>query len=176
MITTNYKNQSVLLFLPATDFNEQEYLIVSDSLEKTGVKTFIVSDSNFLCVGSNGLKVKNDVQLYNVHESNFGGFIIIGGKGTRNYWNNKPLQLIAQRFAKNKKPIGAICSAPIVLAKAGLIEKAATCYPDDIKELEREGVQFKNCPVISEKKIVTGQDPASSNEFIKAFLYELSQN
>jgi protease I len=176
MMTTNYKNRSVLLFLPATDFNEQEYLLISDQLVKAGVKTFIVSDSSFLCLGSSGMKVKNDVQLYNVHESNFGGFIIVGGKGTRNYWNNKTLQLIAQRFVKSKKTVGAICSAPIILARAGLIKSAATCYTDDIKELECEGISFKNSAVVSENRIITGRDPASSCEFVKAFLYELSKN
>jgi protease I len=176
MMTANYKNRSVLLFLPATDFNEQEYLIISNSLKKVGIKIFVVSDSGFLCIGSNGMKVKNDVQLYNVHENNFGGLIIVGGKGTRNYWNNKTLQLIAQRFARNKRIIGAICSAPIILAKAGLITSAATCYPDDAKELEREGISFKSSSVVSENKIVTGQDPVSSLEFVRTFLDELSKN
>ena len=174
-MTSNHKNRSVLLFLPATDFTEQEYLIISDALTKAGIKIFIASDSNFLCIGSNGLKVKNDIQLYNVHESNFGGLIIVGGKGTRNYWDNKTLQLIAQKFVKNKKTVGAICSAPIILAKAGLITKA-TCYVDDIKALECEGVQFQNDPVVSENKIITGRDPVSSCEFAKTFLYELSKN
>lgn len=176
MMTINYKNRSVLLFLPANDFNEQEYLIIANSLTKAGIKIFIVSDASSLCIGSNGLKVKNDIQLYNVHESNFGGLIIVGGKGTRNYWNNESLQSIAKKFVQSKKTVGAICSAPIILAKAGLIKSAATCYNDDIKELEREGVQFKNSSVYSENKIVTGKDPVSSDEFIKTFLYELSKN
>ncbi len=176
MMTNNYKNRSVLLFLPAIDFNEQEFLIVSNSLKNAGIKIFIVSDSASICIGSNGLKVKNEIQLYNVHENNFGGIIIIGGKGTRNYWNNQSLHSIAKKFVQNKKPVGAICSAPIILAKAGLIKSAATCYNDDIKELEREGVQYKDFPVYSENKIITGKDPVSSDEFIKTFLYELSKN
>lgn len=176
-MTNNYKQQnSVLLFLPATDFNEQEYIIISNALSKAGYKVFVVSDSSFLCIGSNGMKVKNDIQLYNVHENNFIGFIIIGGKGTRNYWNNKNLQSISIKFVNNKKAVGAICSAPIILAKAGLITEAATCYPDDIKALESEGVSFKSCKVVSSNKIVTGQDPISSDEFINTFLSQLSKN
>lgn len=176
MISQQHKNKSVLLFLPAQNFNEHEFLIISNSLNSAGLKTFIVSDTSFLCIGSNGLKVKNDVHLFNVHESNFAGFIIIGGSGTREYWNNLTLQNIAKRFVLNKKPVGALCCAPIILAKAKLLTEPATCFVDDKKALEREGVAFVNSSVVNSQKIITGQDPASSGEFIKIFLHELSKN
>ncbi|MEW6652592.1 MAG: DJ-1/PfpI family protein [Bacteroidota bacterium] len=170
-----HKKRSVLIFLPAQNFNEHEFLIISNSLETAGWQKFIVSDSSFLCVGSNGLKVKNDVLLFNAHEGSFAGFIIIGGSGTRNYWSNSALQNLAKKFALKNKPVGAICSAPVILAKAGLLTESATCFPDDKKALEREGVEFKNLPVVKLNKIITGQDPASSSEFINTFLYELSR-
>ncbi len=165
---------SVLLILPAQNFNEEEYLVTSNSLNKAGIKIFIASDANFLCVGSNGLKVKNDIQFYNIHESNFGGLILIGGKGTRDYWNHPVLISTVQKFVKNKKTVGAICSAPIILAKAGVITGSATCYPDDKCELEKNGVNYKDEPVVSVKKIITARDPAAASEFINTFLYEFS--
>ncbi|MEW6196447.1 MAG: DJ-1/PfpI family protein [Bacteroidota bacterium] len=166
---------SILLILPATDFNEQEYLVIANTLERANIKIFIASNSNSLCTGSEGLKVKNDIQLYNIHESNFGGIIIIGGKGTRNYWDNQKLHNILQQFNKNRKPIGAICSAPVMLVKAGLVNDCATCYPDDRNELEREGIEYKNTPVYQNKNIITAQNPASAQEFAKVFLYELAK-
>ena len=168
--------KSVLLIIPAQNFNEEEYLIITNALERAGIRIFIASDSNFLCYGSNGLKVKNDVQLYNIHESNFGGMILIGGSGMRNYWNNKVIHLAAQKFAKNKKTIGAICSAPIILAKAGILSGCATCHSDDKLKLESEGIEFKDFPVVTQKNIVTAQNPASAPEFVKAFLYELAKS
>lgn len=171
---TNHKRNSVLIFLPAKDFNEQEYIVVTNKLLKSNYKVFVVSDSPFICVGSNGLKVKNDVQLYNVHEENFAGLILIGGKGTRNYWNNKNLHLVSSKFNNKRKVIGAICSAPIILAKAGILKNRATCFIDDKKELEREGIEYKNVNVYTEDKIVTGQNPISSEEFIDTFLAQLS--
>lgn len=167
---------SVLLILPSQNFNEEEYLIVSNALERAGLKVFIASDAHSLCVGSNGLKVKNDIQFYNIHESNFGGVIFIGGSGMRNYWNNVQLQSTAQKFANSKKPVGAICSAPVLLAKAGIISECATCHPDDKLELERQGIQYKNEPVVAKKNIITAQEPGSAPEFIKFFLYELAKS
>ena len=168
--------KSVILIIPAQNFNEEEYLIIRNALERADVKIFIASDSNFLCLGSNGLKVKNDVQLYNLHESNFGGIILVGGSGMRNYWNNKTIQSIAQKFAKNKKAIGAICSAPIILAKAGIISGSATCHSDDKRTLESEGIDYNDVPVDIQKNIITAQSPAAAPEFVKAFLYELAKN
>lgn len=165
----------MLLILPAQDFNEQEYLIITNALERAGIKIFIASDANTLCVGSGGLKVKNDIQFYNIHESNFGGIIFIGGKGTRNYWNNPRLHSTAQNFVKKRKLVGAICSAPVILAKAGLITECATCYEEDKKELEKEGVEYKDTPVVINKNIITAQNPAAAPEFIKLFLHELAK-
>ena len=167
--------QSVLLILPSHNFNEVEYLLITNALERADIKIFIASDSSSLCIGSNGLKVKNDVQLYNIHESNFGGLILVGGSGMREYWNNKSIQSAAQKFAKNKKPVGAICSAPIILARAGILSECATCYPDDRPELERQGVIYKNDSVVKIKNVITAQDPSSTVEFIKTFLYELAK-
>lgn len=168
--------KTVLLILPAQNFNEEEYLIITNSLERAEIKIFIASDSNFLCVGSKGLKVKNDINFYNVHESNFGGLILVGGSGMRSYWNNSSVQSIARKFAVSKKPIGAICSAPIILAKAGLLTECAACYPEDKIELERLGVEYNPSAVVAKKNIITAQEPSSTPEFVKAFLHELSKN
>lgn len=168
-------NKSILLFLPATDFNEQEYLIVSRSLEKFNIKIFIASDSNSLCVGSNGMKVKNDVQFYNIHESNFAGIVFIGGKGVKDYWNNSLLHSLVKKFKNKNKIVAAICSASVILAKAGVLIDSATGYPDDQKEIEREGIQYKEDSVVVTQKIITGKDPSSSADFIKAILYQLSK-
>ncbi|MDH7604553.1 MAG: DJ-1/PfpI family protein, partial [Melioribacter sp.] len=71
--------------------------------------------------------------------------------------------------------IGAICSAPVILAKAGIIKKVATCFPDDKKELEKEGIEYKDEPVVIDSNVITGRDPASAPEFISRFLYEISK-
>lgn len=166
-------NESVLLILPTKDFNEQEYLVISRELEKAGKKIFIASDSHSLCYGTNGLKVKSDVQFFNINENNFGGIIFIGGRGVRNYWNNTQLHLIVNKFNKKKRIIGAICSAPVILAKAGLLNGTAVCYPEDKNELVREGIEYKDEPVIINKNFITGRDSAASKEFADSFIYAL---
>jgi len=168
--------KSILLILPALDFNEQEYLTVYNSFTKTGFKVFIASDANSLCVGKNGLKVKNDISFFNMRDANFGALVFIGGSGVKKYWDNIHLHTLAKNFLLAKKIIGAICSAPVILGRAGLLKDIkATCYPEDKKELEREGAVYSDQPVVLSKKIITAQGPAVAMDFVNILINELEK-
>jgi protease I len=168
--------KSILVVLPARDFNEQEYLNVKNILEKSNFKLFIASDAYALCVGNNGLKVRPDVSFLNINEKNFAAILFIGGSGVKNYWDNSNLHIIARSFHKNKKPIAAICSAPVILAKAGLLSNIeATSYPADKTELEREGAKYKDLPVVVDQKIITAQGAAAVTEFSNAVIDQISK-
>jgi len=163
--------KSILLILPAENFNEQEYLLVKNAFEKSHYKIFIASDSYALCTGGSGMKVRADVSFYNMHENNFAAVVFIGGSGVKNYWDNPTLHLIAESFNKNRKPVAAICSAPVILAKAGLLSNIeATCYPADKKMLENGGCIFKDAPVVAAKNIITANGPAAAVEFTHAVI------
>ncbi|MFH1194233.1 MAG: DJ-1/PfpI family protein [bacterium] len=158
--------KSVLLFLPAEDFNETEFLSVKQMMENSGLKIFIASDANMLCKGSHGLKVKSDVSLYNVNVNSFSAIVIIGGNGIKKYWDNSLLHSIVIRFHKAGKTTSAICSASVVLAKAGLLKGVkAVCYPENKNEIEREGSEFIDAAVIVSSNIITGRDPQAASEF-----------
>ncbi len=169
-------NKSILLVLPSVDFNEQEYLIIYNSLIKNGYKVFIASDANAVCVGQNGLKVKNDVSFFNMREANFTALVLIGGKGVKLYWDNSQVHALARNFLKAKKIVSAICSAPVILARAGILNGInAVCFPDDKREIEREGAIFTDSPSVISKKIITGQGPSYANEFVNSLINELGK-
>ena len=169
--------KSVLLILAAKDFNEQEYLIVKDTLDRADFRIFIASDAHTLCVGSGGLKVKADVAFFNLHHENFAAVVFIGGSGIKNYWDNAILQLTAQKFHKSQKIVAAICSASIILARAGLLTNIeAVCYPNDRSELEKEGGEYKDAPVVIQKNIITAQSPAAASEFAYILKDYISKN
>jgi len=164
------------MILPAQDFNEQEYLIVYNSLIKRGLKVFIASDANTICTSSSGLKVKNDISFFNMREANFNGIVFIGGKGVKAYWDNLQLHNLVRKFLQMKKTIGAICSAPVILARAGILNGInAVCFSEDRKELERERANYTDSPVVVSKNIITGQNPAAAKEFINTFINEFEK-
>lgn len=166
--------KSALIVIAAENFNEEEFIVIRDSLEKSGIKIFIASDCNNLCTGADGMRVKNDIKLFNIHERNFGGIVFVGGSGIKNYWQNRKLHKVAADFFKAKKPIAAICSSVVILAKAGILSGlSATCWKEDEKELHFENIQVKDSPVVIRKNIITGNGPESAQEFINAFISKL---
>ena len=159
-------NRSLLIILPAENFNEEEYLTTKQILEASGFKLFIASDANVLCIGKNGLKVRADVSFFNMNENNFSGIVFIGGSGVKKYWDKENLHKIAKKFFEKKKLVAAICSAPVILARAGLLDgKDATSYPEDRREMEKCGINYIYQSVVIQKNIITAQDSSSSRDF-----------
>jgi protease I len=164
-------NNSILFFVPASHFNEAEFLTSRDYAEKAGFKVFITSDARGLCVGQNGLKVKADVNLNNVNANNFAAFVLIGGAGAREYGGNRTLHKIAAGFNAKEKTIAAICSAPVILAKAGILNGiTATCFVEDKADLLSGGADYKDTPLVIRKNIITANNPAVSSQFAEAVL------
>ena len=170
MQNTFIKN-SILIFLPANNFGEEEYLITNKVFLKSGKNVFITSDSNTVRSGDNGLKVKADTDFYNVNEKNFSAVVLIGGKGSKVYWDNEQLHKIVKNFNRAGKIVAAICSAPIILAKAGLLTNIpATCWSGDKNELIKLGINYNDRSVISERGIITSDGPSSAEQFAETIL------
>ena len=170
-------NKNILILLPAKDFNSEEYLITKQTFEKNDFRVFISSDAISLCLGDTGIKVKADVSIYNIHASNFLAVVFIGGNGVRNYWNNKSYHRIAKLFSQSDKIVAAICAAPVILQRAGLLDnKNATCFPSDKKELEKGSTKYQDSNVVVEDKIITGQSSCNSVEFTQTIIQIILQN
>lgn len=149
---------SILFFLPASHFNDTEFTTVKNFLEKNRINVFIASDSSEVCQSDSNQKVRADINLYNIHETNFCGIVLIGGTGARQYWNNFLLHKIVASFHKAGKIVAAICSAPVILANAGILQGlAATCFDEDKDELIKSGCDYKDVPVFVSGNIVTAK-------------------
>ncbi len=166
-----FTKNSILIFLPANNFGEEEYLITTKVFLKSGKNVFITSDSNTVCSGDNGLKVKADTDFYNVNEKNFSAIVLIGGKGSKDYWDNAQLHHIVKNFKRVGKIVAAICSAPVILARAGLLSKIpATCWSEDKNELINLGIEYKDRSIIAENAVVTADGPRSAEQFAETVL------
>ena len=168
----NPSQNSFLIFLPKKDFNEEEFTIVRKRLLKSGKQVFITSDDHSACTGSKGMKVKSDTSFYNVNVNNFVSLILIGGSGSRTYWKNDVLHKIIKKFFDSKKVVAAICSSPVTLAIAGILQnKKATCYSEDKMELINSGIDYQDKNVVVDGNVVTATDARSALQFAEAVLH-----
>lgn len=162
---------NVLVVLAPHDFRDEEYTIVERILKQKNIMALSCSNTTDHITGMFGLTVKPDIPLETVQEFSFEGLIIIGGDGAKDLWENQKLISLVKEFNSNKKIIGAICLAPVILANAGILRnKTATVHDSAIKELKNKKAIYSSQNVEVTDNIVTGNGPSASNLFAQTFV------
>lgn len=121
----------VLIFM-AEGHEEIEALTVVDLLRRAGIEIDMVSiTGNKRVPGSHGIMTVCDKLIEQVNFDSADMLVLPGGMpGTLNLELCEPLMDQVHGFNTSKKGLAAICAAPTVFGKAGLLQgKKATCYP-----------------------------------------------
>jgi protease I len=118
--------------------------------------------------------VEVDLTLDDFQVNGFDAIIFIGGAGAQDYFENARVhQIIREAFEKGKI-IGAICIAPAILAKAGILKgKNATVWStaldkSAVKILQEGGAIWQDGRtngVTIDGKIITANGPDATQEF-----------
>ncbi len=139
-------------------FEQCEALTPVDILRRAGLKVACVGVADILIKSSHGVAIKADIPFSELSLSDAEMLIIPGGQpGVDNLWANDAVRtLVSDAYEKNI-PIGAICAAPIILARLGLLDgKEAVCYPSCCDELK--GAKYlPNTSVVQSGNIVTAR-------------------
>ncbi|MDR1573555.1 MAG: DJ-1/PfpI family protein [Clostridiales Family XIII bacterium] len=155
----------VYLFL-ADGFEEIEALTVVDVLRRAGVAIKTVSIMKDLtATGAHGVAVIAD-ELFEDTDFVQCEMMILpgGGPGTERLLAHAGLKTALVDFAAAGKRIAAICAAPMVLARHGLLKgKKATVYDGMEKELAEAEYVKEN--VVRDGKLVTSRGPGTAMAF-----------
>ena len=156
---------NVFAFL-ATGFEEIEAVATIDILRRAEIKVVTVSISdNKEVAGAHGIPLIAD-KLF--AETDFSGADILflpgGMPGTKHLGEHEGLKQLLSAHAAEGKKIAAICAAPTVLAKVGLLNnKEAVCYPGYENELTGAVISADN--VVESGNIITGKGPGVTIPF-----------
>ncbi len=167
----------VLFVIAPSNFRDEELFDPLDELKKAGVNTVISSTKVGECIGKLGGKVNANVLIEDVKEKEFDGVVFVGGNGVLEYklYENEAVLKLARDFYKASKFVCAICIAPRILTRAGVINgRKATTFPDEtnIAEIKSQGV-YTGKSVEVDGKLVTADGPKSAREFGKAIVKAL---
>ena len=157
--------------LLADGFEEVEALTVVDLLRRAGVGCDMVSIANKPeVIGSHGIVVKADKLWAETDFSAYLGVILPGGlKGTQNLAADENVIGLLRDFAGEGKLTAAICAAPTVLAKAGLLKgKKAVCYPG--LEGELTGAEYTVESVVQDGAVITSRGVGTAIDFALALI------
>ncbi len=159
----------VYLFL-ADGFEETEALATVDLLRRAGVDICTVSISECEYVtGSHGVTVKSDC-LFSAKDFADADMLVLPGgmPGTKNLGEHAGLCALLKQFNADGKYLAAICAAPSVLGKLGILEgKQATCYPGFEQAL---GDSFIGGVLVESKNIITAKGPGVAFDFALAII------
>lgn len=158
----------------ATGFEEIETLTIIDVLRRGGVAVASAALGGELrVVGSKGVAVEADYLWDQLDSSSYTGIVLPGGGvGTENLMADERVLEMVREFDAEEKIVAAICAAPMVLAKAGILEGCrATCYPSCAEAL---GESYDDVPVIADGNIITSQGPATAMLFSLVVLQHLA--
>lgn len=168
----------MVYILLADGFEEAEALVPADLLRRADIDTALVSLWGSEAVGGRGIWVKADLNVAQVDLTKADMFVLPGGRvGVRNLAGEPVVAALLQEAADRDIWIAAICAAPTLLARAGLIPAGAraVCYPGMEGDLVKAGVEpCMTEPFVVEGHLITGRAAGSSFDFGLALLTALS--
>ena len=160
--------KNVLMVVAPKDFEDVEFYAPKTLLEVNGANVTVASTVS-TALGLNGTTYNTDIMISNAKATDYDAIVIVGGTGViSSLWDDKDLRNLIKEADKEKKTIAAICAAPPILARAGLLKnKKATMFPwsDGIKELTQNGANYVDEEVVVSGNIVTGRNPDASVAF-----------
>ncbi|MFA6528618.1 MAG: DJ-1/PfpI family protein [Candidatus Gracilibacteria bacterium] len=166
------------LFLIAKEnFRDEELFEPQKILKTAGIETTVTSVEDGMATGSRGGSVKIDKPIKDIHMEDYDILILIGGPGSPALGDYEEVINLIKKAHSLAKPLAAICIAPYLLAKAGVITgKKATSFPGEpaISEFIRKGVTRIQQPVLTDGDLITADGPASAKDFGQEIIKLLS--
>ena len=165
-------SKAVIFFAPGLE--ECEGLVTVDLLRRAGVDVTIAAVSDKLKItGSHDIIVKCDALAEDVDLKAMDAVILPGGgRGTENLYRSGLVCRAAKQFAEAGKLVAAICAAPTVLGRIGLLsDKRATCYPGCEEQLFC--AEVVDAETVTDGNIITGRSLGAAIPFALAVITAL---
>jgi len=144
-------------------FEETEALTTVDILRRGMVDVTTISlGSGKLLTGRSNIRVEADEMFGDMILQDFDMLVIPGG--TIAYMEHEGMMRMVQEYAGEGKKLAAICAAPAVLGKLGVLHgKRAVCYPGMEKWLE--GATIMPDAVVTDGSVTTAKGPGATVRF-----------
>jgi 4-methyl-5(b-hydroxyethyl)-thiazole monophosphate biosynthesis len=155
---------SVYILL-AEGFEEIEAVTPADILRRLGLNVLLIGVSSKQVKGSHGIEITSDATLNKVKNEIPAALILPGGMpGAKNLDSNADVRNLILKTSAGDKIIAAICAAPMVIGRLGLLNgKNAVCFPGFEEYLT--GAKILNDSVVRDGNIITAKGPGAAAAF-----------
>lgn len=152
-----------LFIVLSNGFEDIEAFTVVDVLRRAGISIDTVGVPGTMITSKSGIRMTTDKKFSEINVEEYDGIVIPGGEeNVKNLINYMPLLSAIERLNSKGKLIAAICAAPTILAKLGMLrDKRATVYPGLEKVLSYPRAE----KVVVDGNIITSQGPGTAMDF-----------
>lgn len=169
----------MVYILLGAGFEEAEALVTADVLRRAGVPVSLAGIGGEFVAGSHSITVKADLPVEAAVLKEGDMVVLPGGMGGVASMEGSGAAMALIRRAAEDPGIwlAAICAAPTLLARAGLLPRGArcVCYPGMEGELSAAGaVPMMDQSTVTEGKLITGRGPGSAFDFALALTQALA--
>jgi len=169
------KNIAVIIF---EDFEEIEAVTPIDLLRRAGAHVEVLTlENNLLTKGRSSIFLNADFRLHEKKDFAYDMIVISGGSGVHKAINNDLLIEFLQKANQKNLPIAAICAAPIILKKAGVLEnRKCTSHPSVSEQLN---LHNPITSTVCDGNIITSRGAGTAIDFslsLIEFLYGLQKS
>jgi protease I len=156
----------VLMVIAPAVFRDEEYEHPKEVLEARGATVVTVSRSAGTCTGKLGATAEATLALADATAADYDAVIFVGGGGAETYFDDPVAHNLARTADALGRVVAAICIAPSILARAGLLRGVkVTAFGSQEDDLRRHGARWTGAPVQVDGRIITANGPAAARDF-----------
>jgi protease I len=147
-------------------FRDEEYAEPKAVLQSRGATVETASTRPGPCRGKLGMTAVASMALADADPADYAAVLFIGGGGAEVFFDDPAAHALAQAAHERGALVGAICIAPSVLARAGLLEDVrVTAFPSRHDDLVAHGALWTGAPVEVDGTLITANGPEAAREF-----------
>lgn len=146
---------------------ELEAVTVIDLLRRAGIEVISAGLDTGPIKASRGVVLLADTTLDEALKHDYDMVVLPGGGPGADRLDHDPrIESLLKKMAKGGKYTAAICAAPKVLARVGLLTgKRATSYPGFVDKMQLPGVTYLSDAVVQDGNVITSRGPGTAMDF-----------
>jgi protease I len=170
----------VLMVIAPKDFRDEELTETRRVLEAAGASVTVAARTTAESRGMFGALAKPDIAMDRARPADYDAVVFVGGSGAKAYFDDPAAHKLARDAAGAGRVVGAICIAPSILARAGLLRgRKATVWDDKgpagpfAADLRAGGAAFTGGDVVRDGLFVTANGPKAAGNFGRVLVESL---
>jgi 4-methyl-5(b-hydroxyethyl)-thiazole monophosphate biosynthesis len=146
---------------------ELEAITVVDLLRRAGIDVVTAGLDEQPVRAARGTVLVPDATLDTALETDYDMVVLPGGlPGADHLRDDARIIELVKRMADSDRYTAAICAAPRVLARAGLLDgRRATSFPGAIDTGSIPGIDYVEDAVVTDGKVITSRGPGTAMDF-----------